>query len=131
MSNLPTNQQLDELWDKIASYYNLYDEAREFAHAVLSQFGAPDLRAELITLLNAIEIDVIDVNDRDRFEAAVNQAASAAAVPFVPNAAYPGAPAWAKPRSSYQPTPLTDEEIDARVRRAFIKAIDDGTIPKV
>ena len=35
----PTDEELDELWDKEAGYFNLYGEARCFARAVLERWG--------------------------------------------------------------------------------------------
>jgi hypothetical protein len=35
----PTDEELDELWDEEARYFNLYEEARRFARAVLEKWG--------------------------------------------------------------------------------------------
>ena len=35
----PTDEELDEVWDEEASYFNLYEEARRFARAVLERWG--------------------------------------------------------------------------------------------
>ena len=35
----PTDEDLDELWDESARYFNLYEEARVFARAVLEKWG--------------------------------------------------------------------------------------------
>ena len=35
----PTDEELDELWDEEARYFNLYEEARRFARAVLGRWG--------------------------------------------------------------------------------------------
>ena len=35
----PTDEELDQLWDEEAEYFNLYEEARCFARAVLERWG--------------------------------------------------------------------------------------------
>ena len=35
----PTDEELDELWDEEARYFNLYEEARCFARALLERWG--------------------------------------------------------------------------------------------
>ena len=35
----PTDEELDSLWDEEAGYFNLYEEARIFARAVLERWG--------------------------------------------------------------------------------------------
>jgi hypothetical protein len=38
-SEPPTDEELDQLWDEEAEYFNLYGEARCFARAVLERWG--------------------------------------------------------------------------------------------
>jgi hypothetical protein len=42
----PTNQQIDELWDEVASYFHLYDEARELVREALARWGPRTALAE-------------------------------------------------------------------------------------
>jgi hypothetical protein len=35
----PTNEELDELWNEQYDFFNLYEEARCFARAVLERWG--------------------------------------------------------------------------------------------
>jgi hypothetical protein len=42
----PTNQQIDELWDEVASYFHLYDEARELVREALARWGPRAALAE-------------------------------------------------------------------------------------
>jgi hypothetical protein len=37
----PTDDQIDELWDKEAGYYELYEEVRNVVRAVLAEWGYP------------------------------------------------------------------------------------------
>jgi hypothetical protein len=41
MSN-PTDEQLDELWDEIGGYYNLYPEVRNTIREALNRWGTPE-----------------------------------------------------------------------------------------
>ena len=36
---VPTDDQIDELWDKEAGYYELYEEVRNVVHTALDQWG--------------------------------------------------------------------------------------------
>ena len=38
----PTDEQLDELWDEIGSYYNLYPEVRNTIREALNRWGTPE-----------------------------------------------------------------------------------------
>jgi len=42
IDSLPTDEELDELWDEEGAYYALYEEARQFARAVLQKWGSSD-----------------------------------------------------------------------------------------
>jgi len=35
----PTDDQIDELWDKEAGYYELYEEVRNVVHTALARWG--------------------------------------------------------------------------------------------
>jgi hypothetical protein len=35
----PSDEELYDLWDQEACYFNLYEEARDFARAVLARWG--------------------------------------------------------------------------------------------
>ena len=37
--NTPTDEQLDELWDEIGGYYNLYPEVRNTIREALNRWG--------------------------------------------------------------------------------------------
>ena len=39
MTNTPTDEQIDELWDEIGMYYNLYDEVRNTVREALHRWG--------------------------------------------------------------------------------------------
>jgi hypothetical protein len=41
MSN-PTDEQLDELWDEIGGYYNLYPEVRNTIREALNRWRTPE-----------------------------------------------------------------------------------------
>ena len=38
----PTDEQLDELWDEIGGYYNLYPEVRNTIREALNRWGTPE-----------------------------------------------------------------------------------------
>jgi hypothetical protein len=38
----PTDDQIDELWDEIGSYYNLYPEVRNTVREALNRWGTPE-----------------------------------------------------------------------------------------
>jgi len=40
--NSPTDEQLDELWDEIGGYYNLYPEVRNTIREALNRWGNPE-----------------------------------------------------------------------------------------
>jgi len=39
MTDTPTDEQLDELWDEIGGYYNLYPEVRKTIREALNRWG--------------------------------------------------------------------------------------------
>ena len=39
MTNTPTDEQIDELWDEIGGYYNLYPEVRKTIREALNRWG--------------------------------------------------------------------------------------------
>ena len=39
---IPTDDQLDELWDEIGCYYNLYPEVRNTIREALNRWGTPE-----------------------------------------------------------------------------------------
>ena len=39
MKKDPTDEQIDELWDEIGMYYNLYDEVRNTVREALKRWG--------------------------------------------------------------------------------------------
>jgi hypothetical protein len=43
---VPTDEELYDLWDQEACYFNLYEEARDFARAVLARWGCPQPEPE-------------------------------------------------------------------------------------
>lgn len=103
--------------------------------------GEPDFRALCAELVDELQAygdgsaitdgEVLECTDRmlDRARAAL--AANPGPAPaFALDAAYPGAPGWAKP-GGYQSTPQTDAQIDASLRQAFRKAIDDGVVDRL
>jgi hypothetical protein len=42
MTKFPTDKQLDDLWDEIGSYFNLYDEVRDTIREALNLWGTPE-----------------------------------------------------------------------------------------
>jgi hypothetical protein len=38
----PTDEQIDELWDEIGGYYNLYPEVRNTIREALNRWGTPE-----------------------------------------------------------------------------------------
>lgn len=86
----------------------------------------PNFRAVLAELLAAINsyhlfTDVETTTAAQRAER-MHQATRAAAEALAAPEAKTG---------SYQPTPITPEDIDDRLRRAFRQCIDEGIIPRV
>ena len=79
----PTNQQIDELWDEVASYFHLYDEARELVREALARWGPRAALAEgagvgvtdeeLETLVIAIQALVPIVDDGTHLLEAVDK----------------------------------------------------------
>ena len=61
----PTDDQIDELWDKEAGYYELYEEVRNVVRAVLARWGTPAIEPvvptdeELDTTARAAKIQYI------------------------------------------------------------------------
>jgi hypothetical protein len=39
MTNIPTDEQIDELWDEVGSYFNLYPEVRNIVREALRRWG--------------------------------------------------------------------------------------------
>jgi hypothetical protein len=39
MTKFPTDEQIDDLWDEIGSYFNLYDEVRDTVREALHRWG--------------------------------------------------------------------------------------------
>jgi hypothetical protein len=44
MTKFPTDEQIDDLWDEIGSYFNLYDEVRDTVREALNRWGTPEPR---------------------------------------------------------------------------------------
>jgi hypothetical protein len=42
----PTDEQIDELWDEIGGYYNLYPEVRNTIREALYRWGNVEMRNE-------------------------------------------------------------------------------------
>jgi hypothetical protein len=42
MTKFPTDEQIDDLWDEIGSYFNLYDEVRDTVREALNRWGTPE-----------------------------------------------------------------------------------------
>lgn len=42
MAKFPTDEQIDDLWDKIGTYFNLYDEVRDTVREALNRWGTPE-----------------------------------------------------------------------------------------
>jgi len=45
----PTDEQLDELWDEIGGYYNLYPEVRNTIREALNRWGVEQKMTETDT----------------------------------------------------------------------------------
>jgi hypothetical protein len=43
----PTDEQLDELWDEIGGYYNLYPEVRDTIREALHRWGNMDIEEDM------------------------------------------------------------------------------------
>jgi hypothetical protein len=39
VTNIPTDKQIDELWDEIGGYYNLYPEVRKTIREALNRWA--------------------------------------------------------------------------------------------
>ena len=49
----PTDEQIDELWDEIGGYYNLYPEVRNTIREALNRWGTPEPKEKEIRLVQA------------------------------------------------------------------------------
>ncbi len=60
MTKFPTDEQIDDLWDEIGSYFNLYDEVRDTVREALNRWGTPEP-----TTLEDREPQQTDLDDED------------------------------------------------------------------
>ena len=61
----PTDKEIDELWDEIGMYYNLYDEVRNTVREALERWGNQvDVYDERIVPVENINLD-LKINEND------------------------------------------------------------------
>ena len=61
----PTDKEIDELWDEIGMYYNLYDEVRNTVREALNRWGNQvDVYDERIVPVENINLD-LKINEND------------------------------------------------------------------